>query len=48
MKLANGAITIAEAYKACEEKMMGWKKVITKVSNITPQYFLTCIIKRFC
>ena len=33
MKLANGAITIAEAYKACEEKIIGWKKVTTNADQ---------------
>jgi hypothetical protein len=41
IKHAIGVMTIAEAYKACTENMIGWKKVSNKTSNNTPQYFLT-------
>jgi hypothetical protein len=39
---------IAEAYKACEENTMGWKKHTKSVKKSTPQYFRTCIINRDC
>lgn len=41
MKQANGVKTMAEAYSACAENIIGWNKVRINTNNNTPQYFLT-------